>query len=681
MFFKGFVETKNKKCVEKFKNRTDFKTYEQVQSLPEFAGILATDTILVDIDDSESSELLFKVVKEYNLCCRVYKTSRGKHFLFKNSGVPTNKTGCKLAIGVTADIKIGTRSSYEVLKYGGKMREILYDTAENEEAQPLPRWLHPVKSNMEFLNMDAGDGRNQSLFNYILTLQSNDFTVEEARETIRIINKFVLKVPLSDDEIETILRDDAFKKPVFFMGSTDFTVEEARETIRIINKFVLKVPLSDDEIETILRDDAFKKPVFFMGSTFLFDKFATYIKNNNHIIKINNQLCVYKNGIYITGRQNIEATMIQHIPGLNRAKRTEVLEYLNISITENTVTNDADWIAFENGIYNIKEDVFTGFTPDIIITNKIHWNYNPQAYSELMDDVLNRVSCNDPQVRGLLEEMIGYCFYRKNELRKAFILTGDGSNGKSTLLAVVQSLLGDENISSLDLKELGDRFKTAEMVGKLANIGDDIGDEFIANPAIFKKLVTGERVSVERKGSDPFEFNNYSKLIFSANDIPRIKDKTGAVLDRLVIVPFNAKFTVEKSGYKQNIRSDLVGHADVMEYLIQIGIVGLKRILENQKFTDSEKVQEELDDYRNRNNPILGFIHECEDEDFQIENEPTNKVYKRYQEYCLANSLQPMSNIEFSKQVNRILNMRVENKTIKNKKYRIFVRNEEGKPL
>ena len=444
MFFKGFVETKNKKCVEKFKNRTDFKTFEQVQSLPEYAGILAADTILVDIDDSETSEILFKVVQEYALTCRVYRTSRGKHFLFKNSGVPTNKTGCKLAIGLTADIKIGTRNSYEVLKYDGKEREILYDTAENEEAQPLPRWLHPVKSNMEFLNMDAGDGRNQSLFNYILTLQSNDFSVEEARETIRIINKFVLKVPLAEDEIETILRDDAFKKPIFYMGST-----------------------------------------------FLFDKFATYIKNNNHIIKINNQLCVYKNGIYITGRQNIEATMIQHIPGLNRAKRTEVLEYLNISITENTVTNDADWIAFENGIYNIKEDVFTEFTPEIIITNKIRWNYNPQAKSELMDDVLNRVSCNDPQVRALLEEMIGYCFYRKNELRKAFILTGDGSNGKSTLLAVVQSLLGDENISSLDLKELGDRFKTAEMVGKLANIGDDIGDEFIANPAIFKKLVTG----------------------------------------------------------------------------------------------------------------------------------------------------------------------------------------------
>lgn len=628
MFFKGYVETKNKKCIEKFKGRTDFKTFEQVQSLPEYAGILAAETILIDVDDFEASEILFKVVKEYALTCRVYRTSRGKHFLFKNSGVLTNKTGCKLAIGLTADIKIGTRNSYEVLKYDNQNREILYDTAENEEAQQLPRWLFPVKSKMEFLNMETGDGRNQGLFNYILTLQSNDFSVEEARETIRIINKFVLKVPLSDDEIETVLRDDAFKKPVFFMGST-----------------------------------------------FLFDKFATFLKNNNHIIKINNQLHIYKNGIYISGLAEIEAEMIQHIPGLNRAKRTEVLAYLDILIRENSKAEDANLIAFENGLYNIVDDSFVEFTPEHIITNKIRWKYNPEAYSELADKTLNKIACNDPQIRALLEEAIGYCFYRRNELGKAFILTGDKSNGKSTFLSMVQCLLGDENISSLDLKELGDRFKTAEMFCKLANIGDDIGDEFIANPAIFKKLVTGERVSAERKGQNPFEFNNYSKLLFSANNIPRIKDKTGAVQRRLTIIPFDARFSADDPDFNPYIKH-LLKTDEVMEYLINLGIAGLKRVLLNRKFTGSTKVQKAMDEYEENNNPIIGFFRECEDEEFQIENEPTNVVYKRYQEYCLANSLQPMSNIEFSKQVNRILNMSVANKKINGKKYRIFIKNE-----
>ena len=628
MFFKGYVETKNKKCIEKFKGRTDFKTFEQVQSLPEYAGILSAETILIDVDDFEASEILFKVVKEYALTCRVYRTSRGKHFLFKNSGVPTNKTGCKLAIGLTADIKIGTRNSYEVLKYDNQNREILYDTVENEEAQQLPRWLFPVKSKMEFLNMETGDGRNQGLFNYILTLQSNDFSVEEARETIRIINKFVLKVPLSDDEIETVLRDDAFKKPVFFMGST-----------------------------------------------FFFDKFATFLKNNNHIIKINNQLHIYKNGIYISGLAEIEAEMIQHIPGLNRAKRTEVLAYLDILIRENSKAEDANLIAFENGLYNIVDDSFVEFTPEHIITNKIRWKYNPEAYSELADKTLNKIACNDPQIRALLEEAIGYCFYRRNELGKAFILTGDKSNGKSTFLSMVQCLLGDENISSLDLKELGDRFKTAEMFGKLANIGDDIGDEFIANPAIFKKLVTGERVSAERKGQNPFEFNNYSKLLFSANNIPRIKDKTGAVQRRLTIIPFDARFSADDPDFNPYIKH-LLKTDEVMEYLINLGITGLKRVLLNRKFTGSTKVQKAMDEYEENNNPIIGFFRECEDEEFQIENQPTNVVYKRYQEYCLANSLQPMSNIEFSKQVNRILNMRVENKWLNGKKHRIFIKNE-----
>ncbi len=158
MFFKGYVETKNKKCIEKFKNRTDFKTYNQVKSLPEFAGILDTDTILIDVDDFEQSELLFQIVKDHQLKCRVYETTRGKHFLFKNTTVDTNRTKANLAIGLVADIKLGKKNSYSVLKFNNKERKILYDNADNEEPQDLPKWLLPVKTTMEFLNLEPGDG-------------------------------------------------------------------------------------------------------------------------------------------------------------------------------------------------------------------------------------------------------------------------------------------------------------------------------------------------------------------------------------------------------------------------------------------------------------------------------------------------------------------------------------------
>ena len=629
MFFRGYVETKNKKSIEKIKNRTDFKTWEQVQSLPEFAGVLSDEAILIDIDSAHEAEILMDIVEDLQLNCRVYQTTRGKHFLFKNAGIDRCGTGKKLACGLTADIKVGVKTSYSVLKFDGKDRFIEWDIEPGEEYEPIPKWLTPVPSNLEFLEMESGDGRNQSLFNYILTLQSNDFSVEEARETIRLINKYVMKEPLSDSELETILRDEAFKKPIFFKGTT-----------------------------------------------FLFDKFAVFLKNNHHIIRIDNRLHMYKDGIYVSNEKYIYNAMLQHIGQLSRSRRNEVKAYLEDYIIENTPTSHPSMIAFKNGIYNLEDDSFVEFSPHHIITNRINWDYNPAAYSELADVTLDKISCHDSSIRSLLEEVIGACMYRSNTLAggKAFILIGDKSNGKSTFLDMVKNLLGDNNISALDLSELGDRFKTAELFGKLANIGDDIGDEFIANASVFKKLVTGDRLNVERKGQDPFEFNNYSKMLFSANNIPRIgrgRD-TGAILRRLVIIPFNAKFNPDDPDYSPGIKYEL-REQEVMEYLIQLGIQGLRRVLENRGYTKSEKVETELAEYEVTNDPILGFVQECEMEEFQIENEPTKDVYRHYCEYCLANGYQAVSNIVFSKQVNKLLNFKTKTANVNGKSTRIFV--------
>jgi putative DNA primase/helicase len=622
--FKGYVPTKNKKCLMPFKNKTtkELNTYDQVSSLSEYAGILNDGVILVDIDDYDQSEILFKIVDDLQLRCRVYQTTRGKHFLFKNTEVETCKTHTKLACGLTADIKLGSRNSYSILKFNNKEREILYDKLDDEDYQELPKWLIPVKTNQEFLDMSKGDGRNQALFNYILTLQSNGFTPEEAKECITLINKYVLKEPLEDHELEVILRDEAFDKPNFYNGRT-----------------------------------------------FLFDKFANFLISQLHIIKINGQLHIYKDGVYIDGFTAIEGEMIKYIPGLNRQKRSEVLAYIDISINKNTPVSSANFIAFKDGIYDMEADTFIDFDPSIIITNKINYNYNPGAYSEITDKTLNKLACNDGAIRSLLEEVVGYCFYRRNELRKSFILIGDKANGKSTFLDMIKTLLGDENTAALDLKELGDRFKTAELFGKLANIGDDIGDEFIANPAVFKKLCSGDRVNVERKGRDPFDFNNYSKLLFSANNIPRIKDKSGAVIDRLIIVPFDATFSKSDPDFDPYIKYKLHTN-EAMEYLIQLGLQGLKRVLAARSFTSSSRVEAELKEYEENNNPIISFFNEIDGN--EIINEPTSKVYRKYNEFCINNNFTPMSNIEFSRKVIKYFGYEIKSKMIDGKRFKIY---------
>ena len=621
--FIGYVKLNGKKCAQKLKD-ANYLTLKQARKLDGYGGVLAADTILVDVDDEAQSEQLMDIVEAEQIACMVVQTTRGKHFYFKGYPRGTKcRTHARLAIGLDADIKIGSKACYGALKVDGVEREVIYDIYEDEEYDELPCWLRPVPYAPEFCDMGEGDGRNQSLFNYILTLQGEGFSHDEARATLAVINRYMFDKPMAQSELEVVYRDDAFAEDVFY------------------NK-----------------------------GTFLFDKFAEYLKNEHRIVKIGHTLHVYHDGVYVSGNLLIENTMIKHLPMLSKAKRTEVLNYLDVLIQDEAPAADADYIAFANGIYDLKTGSLIPFSPEFVITNKIPWEYDPTTWSELADKTLRRLACDDQGIYDLLEEVIGYLFYRRNELRKSFILLGDKANGKSTYLDMLKTLLGDGNTSALDLSELGERFKTAELFGKLANVGDDIGDEFIANPAIFKKLVSGDRVNAERKGQDPFDFSSYAKLLFSANSMPRIRDKTGAVLDRIVLVPFKAQFSKDDPDFDPYIKYKLRS-PEVMSHLINIGLKGLERVLANRSFTTPEAVEVELEAYAVANNPVLDFFHETPVD--EVVNESTASVYDDYVSYAIRNNMKPLGQNEFTRQANKYYGLTSKTVRVNRKRVRLFV--------
>ena len=106
----------------------------------------------------------------------------------------------------------------------------------------------------------------------------------------------------------------------------------------------------------ILRDEAFQKTVFFCDKTFLFDRFATWLKNNENVVSISNQLHIYQDGIYQVGYKAIETAMINQIPNLKKTQRREVLEYMEL-IADEKAQADARYIAFRN-VLSQKTTVF-----------------------------------------------------------------------------------------------------------------------------------------------------------------------------------------------------------------------------------------------------------------------------------------------------------------------------------
>lgn len=615
ILFKGYVPTKQKRCQRKFKN-APLMTFEEVQKYDEYAGILNDDIILIDVDDAEQSDILMDIVEDLQLDCRVYQTTRGRHFFFKNDGVDKCGIHKTLAVGLTADIKIGSHNSYSILKFNGENRFIEWDS---EKIDPVPKWLTPVNSKVDMFGLQEGDGRNQTLYEYILTLTTAGFTKDESRKCLDLINRYIFSVPLSESELDTIMRDESFPTETFYKGKT-----------------------------------------------FLFDRFANFIMRNECIYKIAGQLHVYDNGVYVPAYSAIEKAMIKHIPMLKYQQRNEVMRYIDLIAEERNVA-DARYIAFNNGVYDLVNEKMLPFSKDLIITNKIPFDYVPKSEQKLIDTTLDKIACNDEKVRALLEECIGYCFYRRNELSKAFMLTGEKANGKSTFLDMVRNLLGQDNVSALDLNDFDERFSMALMAGKLANIGDDISDEFMQGRSIsaFKKVVSGNQIKAEFKGKDAFFFNPYVKLLFSANDIPRMKDKTGAVLRRLVIIPFNARFTKDDPDYDPYIGYKLRSK-ECMEYLIRLGVEGLKRVIANNGFTECESVKHAVDEYEIENNPVTLFIQTTE-----INERLTKDVYKEYQVFCMDNGYTPMTMTGLTRELKRRLNLEIakvrNGKTVVNK--------------
>lgn len=613
--FKGYVIGKGKQAIMKVKN-VQLLSWDAVQRYRSFGTILNQYFVDISFDTNERSQKFWDMAEKNNWKCLIFENLENGH-IHSIWRIPNNwkfKDGRdkKLAVGLIADIHSG--STYIPLRVDGVDR--FPPSFEPDDIDEVPVELFPVNTTIDLEGLQEGDGRNEELFRYILILQSQ----------------------LGLDE------------------------ELIRKVLYNTNYFIFQEPLSDDELEVILRDEAFQKPVFFCDKTFLFDRFATWLKNTYHVVKINNQLHIYQNGIYVEG-ENLGTVIRENIPNIKKNQKAEVFDCLR-DITECKTQADARYIAFRNGVLDIVTGQMQPFSPDLVITNQIPWDYNPEAYSELADDTLNKLACGDQPIRALLEECIGYCFYRANDYKKSFMLTGKGNNGKSTFLDCVKAILGDGNISALDLKELGDRFSTSMMFGKLANIGDDIGDDFLqgSQVATFKKVVSGNRIKAERKGQDPFEFNPYVKLLFSANDIPRMKDKTGAVLNRLVIIPFNARFTKYlpsgeiDSDYNPKIKYELVQQSSI-EYLIRLGVEGLKRVIENQGFSKSDATEQMAEEYDLMNNPIKGFFAE-QDEGY-IFRETVQDIFTRYQLYCNDCGIKPETKISFGKTVAEMFRLKV----------------------
>lgn len=596
-----YIELRNKKPISKLE---DYMSLTEVKHRDSYGRILEDNELFVDIDSEKESEKLLEIVKAENIGTRVYKTSRGMHFSFNNPYNIKNVIHSNTPIGISVDIKTGKNNSYQVLKLDGKEREVIY---EKLPIGDMPKWLLPFNHKTNYLDLRDGDGRNDELFRSIIPMTKINMNKEEIETTLKLVNKYMFAEQLDENEIHAMIDNNKFMED--------------------------------------------RKLTFYVGKKLQHNLVSDYIIEAYSCKYYNGSIYFYTNRGYSNNTKELELIIYNLIPEITTNSIKEILHYIDIHLAINPTTPTRHYIQTLNGLVNLYTGEFREFDKNIFTTVSIPVYFNTHADEKEMTDALMMYANYDKELFELLVEFIAYIFFDKNKFRKMFMLYGIGSNGKSKYTSIIEKFIGKENITSLSLDDLNHRFKVAALVSSRCNIGNDIGAKLLDDSQMIKKLTGEDLINADRKNRDPIEFECSAKLVFSCNKLPRANDKSYGFYNRFIILPFTFDF----DSYKGSDNFSIVDFCNInnMSALLNMIIPRYKRLIDNNRFSKSQKVIENLIMYMSSNDGVAKWYFANNIKDKEYEN--ITDAYNEYLLYCSLNRFNSVNSITFMENYNNVV--------------------------
>ena len=321
----------------------------------------------------------------------------------------------------------------------------------------------------------------------------------------------------------------------------------------------------------------------------------------------------------------------------------------------NDSSKNNNWLAFQGGLVQIQMAIngapfFENHTPEFLTTTIMPFAFMQNAQCPRWLQFLEETFAGDPAQVARLQEWFAAHIDLNLRLEKFAMFVGEGANGKSVVLRILAALLGAENIVSIQLDKLGERFQPGRLRGKVANIVSDLEDTDKAAEGLLKMLVSQEEISGEHKNQTPFTFVPKARHTFSTNAFPRFRDRSNGLWRRLLLFVFNNVVPEDQ----QNIRlADEIVERELAG-IFNWALAGARRLQENGRFSESELCTREAGRYRVECNPVAEFVAQC---CFTGEGHRAQKhlVYESYSDWCKQNGYKAMSNGRFGRELKRLL--------------------------
>ena len=316
------------------------------------------------------------------------------------------------------------------------------------------------------------------------------------------------------------------------------------------------------------------------------------------------------------------------------------------------ISDDRGFVAnVKNGLLNIYTKELIPHTPSYVSLIQYPVIFDPNAKCPIWERcVAEWMSGNEQEEKTkLIQQFTGYCLSSSMLYDRALFMVGDGGNGKSTFIDTIAMVIGHQATSHIDLESLYGQFGFKGLIGKRLNIIEEVSGSYYQSNKL-KKLISGEQVTIDIKFKDQFTFRPQVKFVFSVNSLPRVDDTSTATERRICAVQFLNNYR-DNPNYK--LRSDIGLLAGELSGILNWMIAGANSLAEENNFVVTKEQINMLNDYREENSSVEGFLSQC----IMLNPDPKKfitspNLYTEYKKWNLTDGgRKAKANITFTKEV------------------------------
>lgn len=467
----------------------------------------------------------------------------------------------------------------------------------------------------------------QMMRGYIQREQENLAEYGNALSAISVIGKAVLTGEIEEDHAREYVK-------MLALGNTKWEIENEVK----LNEFLGK------RIEDIYTDYSFAEKFSASGASKgeKFDpiNFAEEIVKDLEIYYYKDKV-YFKDGSVWSSDENKLLRAFNDIQELKKNQDNEVMHQLQKKAP--LLETEVSVIQLQNNYHIVGGEIRKGtsedFTPFLLDVA-----YDPNAYNPDVDKFIDFLVMDRGELRIIVEELLGHILLLKGFPHKVFFLVGEkGANGKSTFIEMLNNFVGDLG-SNVNLESFNDDTSLMALEDKLVNVGDDIDASYLDRSMNFKTLASGNTIMYRPIYSTARKLKNTATLIFTANDMPIFRDKSGGIERRLTIIP--CENVVKEADFEMDSK---LSTDEAKSYLLNLALKGVERIRNNGgQLSENIIMKNALDKYLEESDSILAFIRNVGVK----ENVDRKIIYEEYREYCEEIGVKPQKLAALTRKLN-----------------------------